>query len=313
MTARVLGLDSGGTKTVAVVVDPTGHVLSYDSGAGLDPNAGPDWEKRLKAFADRLGPADAAVLGLPCHGEMPDVSARQIDVATALFGARTEVLNDVAVAFEAAFGGGDGVLILAGTGSMAWAQGPSGTVRVGGWGDAFGDEGSAHWIGREALAAISRHLDGRQPHPAFAHGLLTRLGLQDDGLMAWTYGHANPRAAIAGVAREVSALADAEVAEAVSILQAAARHLAEQGRTAACLSGARSPLRWALSGSVTRDPTLCAALCAAMGCAPVPARLPSVGGAVLRAARAAGWTVADPFIDRLASGLSDLSRSRTES
>jgi glucosamine kinase len=313
MTGRVMGLDSGGTKTVAAVVDRAGHVLSHQSGAGLDPHAGPDWEARLKSFADRLGPVDAAVLGLPCHGEIPDVSARQIDVAIALFGARTEVLNDVAVAFEGAFGGGDGVLILSGTGSMAWAQGPSGTVRVGGWGDAFGDEGSAHWIGREALATVSRHLDGRQLHPTFAQGLLTRLGLQDHGVMAWTYGQANPRAAIAGVARDVSALADAGVAEAVSILQVAARHLAEQGRTAARLSGAVTPLRWAVSGSVTQDQTLRVALGAAMGCAPVPARLPPVGGAVLRAARAAGWTADHAFIDRLATGLSDLPRSRTES
>ncbi len=313
MTGRVLGLDSGGTKTVAVVVDDKGQVLSRETGAGLDPNAGPGWEMRLKTFAERLGPVDAAALGLPCHGEMPEVSARQIAVATKLFGAGTIVLNDVAAAFEGAFGGGDGVLALSGTGSMAWARGALGSVRVGGWGDVFGDEGSAHWIGREALATLSRHLDGRQPCPAFAQGLLAQLGLHQDGLSAWTYGQADPRAAIAGVARHVSALADAGVPEAAAILHGAARHLTDQARTAARLAGVPSPPRWTMSGGAMNDMTLRMALCAGMGCAPVPARLPPVGGAVLHAARLTGWVTDDAFIDRLATALSDVSRPHAES
>ncbi len=313
MMGRVLGLDGGGTKTIAVVIGPDGRVLAHETGTGLDPTAGLEWEARLKGFADRLGAVDGAVLGLPYQGEIPEISARQARLGQALFGPACRVLNDVAVAFEGAFESGDGVLILSGTGSMAWARGPQGTVRVGGWGDAFGDEGSAHWIGRAALAAISRHLDGRQICAEFAISLLQRIGITGDDLIAWTYGQTNPRTAIAGIARAVSALADAGVAEAQAILRGAADHLAEHGKTAARLGGAASPPRWAIAGGVMQDRTLRTALIAAMGCPPVPARLPPVGGAALLAARGAGWTIDHAFLSRLSEGLAGTPRSVSES
>jgi glucosamine kinase len=302
MTSRVLGLDGGGTKTITVVVDATGAVLASETSAGLDPTAGPAWEASLTAIADRMGRVDAAVLGLPYHGEIPAICARQITLGHMLFGAQCHVVNDVAVAFEGALAGADGVLILSGTGSMAWARGTQGTVRVGGWGDAFGDEGSAYWIGRAALAMVSRHLDGRQPCADFAVPLLRQMGVADEALIAWTYGQTHPRAAMAAVAREVSALADAEITEAQTLMQAAALHLAEQGKTAAHRAGATLQ-HWAVAGSVMRDATLSAALTKAMGSAPQPERLPPVGGAVLAAAHHAGWPVDARFIGQLAANL----------
>jgi glucosamine kinase len=303
MTGRLLGLDGGGTKTIAVLADTTGNVLACETSEGLDPTSGPAWEASLTAIANRTGPADAAVLGLPYHGEIPAISVRQTSLGKALFGANCQVVNDVAVAFEGALAGENGVLILSGTGSMAWARGPAGTVRVGGWGDAFGDEGSACWIGREALAVVSRHLDGRQSCRDFTEAMLRHLGEADDGLIAWTYGQPNRRAAIASVAREVSALADANVPEAKSIMHAAAEHLAEQGRTAARRSGVIAPIRWSIAGSVMQDATLRRALMKAMGGLPLPPRLPPVGGAILAAAHHAGMAVDAGFADRLADGL----------
>jgi glucosamine kinase len=309
MHRRILGLDGGGTKTVTVVADAKGAILASETSAGLDPTAGPAWEASLTAIAGRMGAVDAAVLGLPYHGEIPAICTRQITLGHMLFGAQCHVVNDVAVAFEGALGGADGVLILAGTGSMAWARGTAGTVRVGGWGDAFGDEGSAYWIGRAALAMVSRHLDGRQPCPDFAVPLLRRLGVDEDALIAWTYGQTHPRASVASVAREVSALADAGVAEAQTLMQAAALHLAEQGKTAAQRAGATLQ-NWAVAGSVMRDATMMSALTTAMGSAPQPERLPPVGGAVLAAARHAGWVVDARFIGQLAASLNTLTPAR---
>lgn len=309
MADRILGVDGGGTKTIAVVADVEGNVLASEALAGLDPTAGVGWEATLTALAGRMGPVDAAVLGLPYHGEIPAISARQVGLGHLLFGPQCHVMNDVAVAFEAAFAGGDGVLILAGTGSMAWARGPLGEVRVGGWGDAFGDEGSAFWIGRAALAVVSRHLDGRQSCADFADGLLQRMGVAKDGLIAWTYGQTHPRAGVASVAREVSALADAGVLDAQTMMQVAALHLAEQGKVAAQRAGTTLQT-WAVAGSVMRDATLRAALTTAMGAAPQPALLPPVGGAVLAAARHAGWVVDARFVGRLAQSLNNMQPAR---
>ena len=299
MTGRVLGLDSGGTKTVAAVVDRSGTVVTLVNGAGLDPTAGDGWEQRLADLITPLGQVDAAVLGLPFHGEMPAVSARQTTVATDLLGAKTHVMNDVAVAFEGALAGEDGVLILAGTGSMAWARGPNGSTRSSGWGDAFGDEGSAYWIGREALALVSMHLDNRKSCKAFAEDLLAALGISPVDLITWAYSD-NPRAKIASVARHVSALANPD---AQALMQDAAAHLTALGKAAARTSGTSSPLRWSYAGGVFNDLKLRQAVTKQMGAEPMAPRLPPVGGAVLAAARNAGWTIDTQFIQRLNASL----------
>ncbi len=311
MNGRVMGLDSGGTKTVAAVADPSGTVVALAFGAGLDPTEGRDWEERLAAIVTPLAPVDAAVLGLPFHGEMPAVSARQAVVAHALLGRETLVLNDVAVAFEGALAGDQGVLILAGTGSMAWARGRNGSTRSGGWGGTFGDEGSAYWIGREALALVSMHLDGRTSCAAFAEGLLAALGIGPDDLIAWAYADANSRAKIASVARHVSALATDPAAQA--LLTRAAAHLTSLGQAAARTSGATHPLRWSYAGGAFNDACLRQAVTAQMGSAPIPPRLPPVGGAILVAARNAGWPVDAGFIQRLNTALiSQISRQPQE-
>ena len=111
------------------------------------------------------------------------------------------VVNDVRVAFDGAFACGPGALILSGTGSMAWAslgRPNSPHVRVGGWGDLFGDEGSGYWIGREALTLVSRHLDGRASVPAFAEGLLAAIGVTAEHLLDWCNGQPNRRAGLSG-------------------------------------------------------------------------------------------------------------------
>lgn len=301
----VLGLDSGGSKTELVVINRAGRVLAQQRTEGLDPMAGADWQARLRGLVAEIGaevgPLSGAVLGLPCYGEVAAVSALQRAVVADLFGPQAEVLNDVAVAFHGALAGEYGVLVLAGTGSMAWARGPSGTHRVGGWGHLFGDEGSAHWIGRAALGLASQHLDGRKPPSGFAHGLLREMGLAAEDLLGWTFAQ-NPRAGLASVAALVSRLADAGSDEAADLMNAAAVHLAQAGLTAGRLAGLEPPLRWSFAGGVMQDATVMAGLTAALG-PPVPPVLPPVGGAALAAAAAAGWQIGPQFIATLQTDL----------
>lgn len=298
---RLLGLDSGGSKTEAVVINRAGRVLARARAEGLDPMADEGWQARLGLLAAELGPVSGAVLGLPCHGEIATASALQRVVVADLFGPQAVVLNDVAVAFNGALAGGEGVLVLAGTGSMAWARGPLGTHRVGGWGHLFGDEGSAHWIGRAALGLASQHLDGRKPPSGFAHGLLREMGVATEDLLGWTYGK-NTRAGVASVAAFVSRLAQAGVDEATDLMTEAARHLALAGRAAGRLAGLDAPLRWSFAGGVMQDATVMAGLTAALG-PPVPPILPPVGGAALAAAKAAGWDTGPAFIAALQAEL----------
>jgi glucosamine kinase len=71
-----------------------------------------------------------------------------------------DVVGDMQIALEAAFAAGPGVIVIAGTGSIAYGRDRQGTTaRAGGWGFAIGDEGSAHWIGRAAVSAVLRASD----------------------------------------------------------------------------------------------------------------------------------------------------------
>lgn len=268
---RVLGLDSGGSKTEAVVINGAGRVLTRARAEGLDPTAGAGWEARLGLLAAELGPVSGAVLGLLCHGEIAAISARQVVVVADLLGPLAAVMNDFAGAFHGALAGEDGVLVLAGTGSMPWAGAFRHPPRRR-LGPLFDDEGSAHWIGRAALALASQHLDGRKPPSGFAHGLLGEMGVASEDLLGWTYGR-DTRAGLASVAALVSRLAIAGMIEAVALMQEAAAHLALAGRTAARLAGLDAPPRCSFAGGAMQDATLMATLSAALG-PPVPPVLP---------------------------------------
>jgi N-acetylglucosamine kinase-like BadF-type ATPase len=83
--------------------------------------------------------------------------------------------DDGAIALRAAHGAAPGVLVMAGTGSGAQAQGPEGWHRTGGWGPVLGDEGSAHAIGLAALRAIVRAEDGRIPRTVLTERVMATV------------------------------------------------------------------------------------------------------------------------------------------
>ena len=308
-TDLVLGLDGGGTKTRLALADRTGAVVHLSRHPSLDPFAHADWRQRMeRAMADvrplrsRLA---GAVLGMPCHGEISSHSQDQIDAARDLLPGPHAVINDVEAAFHGALAGRPGVLLLAGTGSMAWAGDARRTMRCGGWGDAFGDEGSAYWIGREALGLASRALDGRSPHAPFARALLAEIGCDADGLLAWCYGHPERRIAVAGLASFVDGQAEAGDEAAFALLSQAGDALAAHAEASARRLDLAQPLSWSYAGSVFRSRTVMARVRQRLEAAPLPPRLPPIGGALLCAARRAGWAGEDIWIERLGRALSE--------
>src|SRR5262249_30743884 len=141
-------------------------VVDVTRGGGINPLDNRDWravltEQLRPLAADRKVAAVGAAL--PAYGEVEAISAAQRGLIASLFGDRPQhVLNDVDGAHLGAFAGGPGILILSGTGSMAWARDAAGkSYRTGGWGDVIGDEGSSHWIGQRILGRVSQAVDGR--------------------------------------------------------------------------------------------------------------------------------------------------------
>lgn len=282
---QVAAVDGGGTKTAAALADRAGCVTLLPPGPGCNPQDNPVWADALDTALAALGRPAATVVGLPGWGEVPAHDhAMAARVAARLPGAA--ILNDVELAWRGAFPDGEGVLILAGTGSMAMAQG----ARVGGWGDLFGDEGSAFWIGRAALAEMSRAIDGRAASLEFARALGERLGCgtADFAPLGWVMGQAHPRSAVAGVARDVDGLAEGGCQVARAILEAAGAELVTLGRVVARRGGAMGA-DWAAAGSVFRSRTVMATVAAGMGRAAVAPRFAALGGGLWAAAEAAGW------------------------
>ena len=163
-----LGIDGGGTKTSCVIGDET-SVLGSGTAAGSNVIRLGEAKAR-EALAAAIGQACAAAnikptqiqrtcVGLAGAGR-PEISKLVRRLLAELVSGESEVVGDMVIALQAAFGSGAGVMVIAGTGSMAYGRDSSGnTLRAGGWGFSVFDEGSGHWIGRSAIAAIMRDYD----------------------------------------------------------------------------------------------------------------------------------------------------------
>jgi glucosamine kinase len=173
------GIDGGGTRTRAVLVDDAGKLVGYGaSGAsnpkavGLDGAATSVCEAIDRAFRDvgSREKSDVAVfVGLAGVRTEPDRVAvaqafRKPLESIALGTARVHYGNDLDVAHAAALGGGAGVVLVVGTGSAALGKDASGRIRrAGGWGWFIDDPGSGYWLGYQAMRAAARSCDGRGP------------------------------------------------------------------------------------------------------------------------------------------------------
>ena len=312
MREAVLGIDGGGSKTLLAVVDRSGELLQLHRAPGIAPMADAAWRTALLDACRRLDRSAltlaAATVALPGHGQIAAISREQERLVVELLGDRTFVIHDAQAAFIGAFPDRFGVLLLAGTGSIALAgTAAKPVVQIGGWSDAFGDEGSAYWIGCEALRVVSRQLDGRSPRDGFAEALIARVlpGAPADreSLMSWVYGDADRRARVAAVANHVDVLAtQGSSSSALGLLQRAADQLAELV-VVARLRLDEPRLRWSSSGGVSRSSAIRRALERRLETPRVAPALPPVGGAVLDAAERAGWSVDQAWCSRLRAGL----------
>ena len=161
-----LGFDGGGSKTASILADAEGRVVAR-------ANAGPSNPLRigyarawfaLSEAGDRVlatakicaGDIRAVCAGLGGAGR-PGVVRRVTTFLTGSYpNATIRVTTDLEIALEAAFGAGEGIILLAGTGSAAFGRDASGrTARAGGRGPWVSDEGSAFDIGRRAVRAVA--------------------------------------------------------------------------------------------------------------------------------------------------------------
>jgi N-acetylglucosamine kinase-like BadF-type ATPase len=166
--AFFLGIDGGGTKTTCVVGDETKTLGSATTGGSNITRVGHEAARAAVAAAiheacaaAKINPSQIARACVGASGAGREETRSAIHRAVAaLVPGEIEIVADTEIALEAAFGEGPGIIVIAGTGSIAYGRNSRAeTARAGGWGYAISDEGSGHWIGRAAVIAALRARD----------------------------------------------------------------------------------------------------------------------------------------------------------
>lgn len=296
MPPILIGADVGGTKT-AVAVSDGEKILGRASGPGAAVRPGralasastiTEVVRAALAAAGRLN-GDVLVVGAAGAGREPERDELRKALRVESLASRVEVTTDIEIALAAAFADGPGIVVSAGTGSIAVGRDRQGTRhRIGGYGWQMGDEGSGYAIGRAALGAVSRAVDGRSPQTALSERILRASRSADfNALVRWAAG-ASP-AEIAALAPQVLAVAAEGDPLAQGIADYAARELSQ---LAICLlpkMDLAPPVRVAVTGGLLAPDqplrrTLLAKLAEEPSFQPVDAPVDAVVGALRLAA-----------------------------
>ncbi|MDZ7799544.1 MAG: BadF/BadG/BcrA/BcrD ATPase family protein [Trueperaceae bacterium] len=314
---RVLGIDGGGTRTRAAVLDETGRLRAFAEGASVNLDDHPPEEatRRLQDLLAELrradpsaeAPFDAAFLGL--GGVLSGRDRREARRVAHAAGLAAEdalqVHHDAYVALEGGLAGAAGILVVAGTGSNCFGRDAAGAeARCGNWGPILGDEGSGHWLGLQAIRATARAHDGRGRPGPLSEAVLAWLDLHDpEELLRRMHVNGPRRADIAAFAPTLLRLAAEGEPVARDILARGCDELARSLQVVAeTLFTPTEPVPVLITGGLGADPTWREAFtAAAQDRVPMvawrTARLPPVLGAGRLALTQAGVRV-DAAVDR---------------
>jgi glucosamine kinase len=259
-----IGVDGGGTKCRARIRDAAGRCLGEGVGGPANIRLGPDlpWASVLGACYGALDaaglPNDAlarARVGLGLAGAAQPKAAAAFLAHSHPFRAVT-VATDAHIAWLGAFGGGEGAILIVGTGSVGYGFLNGRPVTIGGRGFQISDDGSGAVLGRELLRRTIWAYDGRAPKTALAEVVLDRFDHDPEAMVDWSNA-ARPRdyAGFAPLiiehARAGDSLGEELVSGAASAIGRIARRLVELGAPRLCLfGGLAEPLKPWLDGEL---------------------------------------------------------------
>lgn len=236
----VLGIDAGGTKTVGLLADETGQVLAEarGTGANLQTHGELEVEKVFDGIMEALGkdhPIAAVGLGIAGVDRPHDEGVIRNILRRLGYREMARVVNDAAIALVAGAPDRVGIVVLAGTGSIAYGMDLTGkTARAGGYGFLLADEGSGYWLGHQALRAVVRAADGRGPETLLGPVVFEALGVGSvPELIPRVYEKGLPKHRIAALASLVQKAGDGGDQVADDLLELAGRELALAARSVA--------------------------------------------------------------------------------
>jgi len=237
----IIGVDGGGTKTRAVIGTKDGSVLAVMDGDGTNIKSTPSYEVRqhiqqlLECLVQKVGATKSdisTVFLCVAGGDRQEDLIRWKEWIAHIFPfpfCKVTVTNDAVAALTSGTFTQEGLVVIAGTGSIVYVVQENFISRIGGWGYLLGDEGSGYYIGQEALRAITRQYDAYGLNEdAFSKAILERLALTDPTeIITLIYEHTQPRICISSITRTVLLLATQNNEIAKRIVDRAVTHLVQ--------------------------------------------------------------------------------------
>ncbi|MDP9111501.1 MAG: hypothetical protein M3M96_07715 [Candidatus Eremiobacteraeota bacterium] len=227
-----VGVDAGGSSTVVGVSHDAAFIRKTVGPAANPTSLG------VKAASDAIAttifaaldgvPPNAIVVGAAGAGRGEVARDMTAALQSRFSGATVEVSDDAHIALRAAIPQGPGAVLIAGTGSIAYALWEGESYRSGGYGYLLGDDGSGFAIGAATAKALLRHYDGRAPRDEFIDAIETALDARSPlDVLARMYGSPNPVTSVASLAPVAIESANRGSRSAGKIVQGAALELAE--------------------------------------------------------------------------------------
>lgn len=212
----VLGIDGGGTSTIAVIADQYGKIYAQYHTTSSNPTAmtGQDFETVIYECLYALQEQNPTVFQSvkSCFAGLAGVLEMGLEkvvysIFKRFYGEEVSIIieNDACIALYAGTLGKPGIVQIAGTGAITYGRGMNQQVaRTGGWGYLFDDEGSGYDVAIRALKAIVKSYDGRGPETNLTAKILQHCGVEEvPDLIHCIYSQKHPRTYIASLSRYV--------------------------------------------------------------------------------------------------------------
>lgn len=259
----ILGLDGGGTKTHAVLfalddIDCSSPLKTALAGpCNLNSTTEADVRAHFQTILSELDVlvSNIVATGLGAAGiSGPGVQDKLHAILSGLNLHNLCIVGDQVAALRGALGPDPGILLIAGTGSIAIGQGSGDTARAGGFGHLVGDEGSGYALGKIFLAETLKAFDGQRAHSPLTQAITDRLSSNDPiaEIMGLFYSQPFDKSRVAQFAvvmdsllemgdAETLSIAECEATSLVSLVQAVTKKIKE------------SELKLVLSGSLLKS------------------------------------------------------------
>ncbi len=254
-------MDIGGSKTDAVITDASNKVIIRGAYGGFNIRTAelPVFIESIKNIIDdllnrkELSKEEVEFVSLAAAGAGDDEQRSEWEekLMGSIPGLKFHIITDAEAALAGAFNGNPGIIVIAGTGSIAWGKDHDGkTARMGGYGYLLGDEGSGYWIGKKALkTALNHHYKGE--NSALGTEIMIRWDLTELPLaINKIYSASHPAAETASIARIVFDLDNAGEMESRKIVNKAGKKLGKLAAGCADILNCKPPVPVCLLGGI---------------------------------------------------------------